>query len=103
MNGYWLLANAVLGLHVAVLLVLVVGLPFAALGGLRNRPRTAAAFWGLLVVAALWQTLPSCILTDMERWLRHLVEPAWDRTISVQRLMVLEVTGVDLREQVFCG
>ncbi len=54
-----------------------------------------------LLITALWQLLPSCALTDVEKWLRHRVEPEWDRTISVQRMLIRELAGVDIQEQVF--
>jgi len=101
MSEYWLAANIVLGLHMALFVVLVVGLIAAATGVLRYRTRLANAYWGTLLVAALWQPLPSCILTDVERWLRHRVDPDWDRTVSAQRLLVRELAGVDLGERVF--
>jgi hypothetical protein len=101
MNGYWFAANLTFGLHMAVLSVLPVGVALAALGALRRYYRISVAFWVSLFVAALWQPLPSCILTDVERWLRHRVEPEWDRTASTQRVMVREVTGADLDERLF--
>lgn len=101
MNEYWFAANVVLGSHMALFVVLVVGLIAAAGGALRYRRRLANAYWGTLVVAALWQPLPSCILTDVEKWLRHRVDPDWDRTVSAQRLLVRELVGVDLGERVF--
>jgi hypothetical protein len=101
MNGYWLAANVVLGVHMALLAGLTVGLLAAALGVLRRYPRLALGFWATLVISAVWQPLPSCILTDMERWLRHRVEPEWDRTVSAQRMLIRELVGVDLREEVF--
>jgi len=101
MNEYWLVANVVLGVHMALFAALAVGLVAAALGILRQHPRLALAYWGTLLLAAVWQPLPSCILTDVEKWLRHQVEPGWDRTISAQRLLVRELSGIDLSEQVF--
>ena len=101
MNGYWLAASVVLGLHMALLAGVSIGVVAAALGILRKYPRLALVFWVSLLVTALWQPLPSCALTDIEKWLRHRVEPEWDRTISVQRMLIREVTGVDLQEQVF--
>ena len=101
MNGYWIAANVVLGLHLALLTVLVVGLVAAAAGIMRRYPRLALVFWATLLITALWQLLPSCALTDIEKWLRHRVEPEWDRTISVQRMAIRELSGVDIQEQVF--
>lgn len=101
MSGYWLAANVVLGIHMAVFVALAVGLVAAALGVLRRHPRLALAFWGTLLLTAIWQPLPSCVFTDVERWLRHQVEPDWDRTISVQRMLIRELVGVDFRERVF--
>ena len=101
MNGYWFAANVVLGLHMSLFVVLAVGLVAAALGVLRQHPRLALAFWGTLLATAIWQPLPSCIFTDVEKWLRHLVEPEWDRTISAQRMLIRELAGVDVPERVF--
>ena len=101
MNGYWLGANLVLGVHMALLAGLTIGVVPAALGVLRRYPGLALVYWGSLLLTAIWQPLPSCILTDIEKWLRHQVEPEWDRTISTQRLMTRELTGVDFQEQVF--
>ena len=101
MNAYWLAGNVVLGLHMALLAGVSIGVAAAALGILRKYPRVALVFWMTLLVTALWQPLPSCALTDIEKWLRHQVEPEWDRTISVQRMAILEVTGIDIQEQVF--
>ncbi|MBI2856030.1 MAG: hypothetical protein HYX93_04210 [Chloroflexi bacterium] len=101
MNPYWVAANMVLGLHMALLAGLMVGLVAAVVGVLRRYRRLALAFWATLLVAAIWQPLPSCILTDIERWLRHQVEPDWDRTISAQRILVGEVFRLDVSEQTF--
>lgn len=101
MNPYWLAANVVLGLHMALLAGVSIGVVAAALGILRKHPRLALAFWGTLLVTAISQPLPSCALTDIEKWLRHRVEPEWDRTISVQRMVIRELTGIDIQEQVF--
>ncbi|MBI4282385.1 MAG: DUF2784 family protein [Chloroflexi bacterium] len=101
MNGYWLAANVVLGLHMAVLAGVSIGVVVAALGILHRYPRLALVFWVTLLVTAISQPLPSCALTDMERWLRHRVEPEWDRTVSVQRMLIRELTGADVPERVF--
>ena len=101
MNAYWLAANTTLALHFLLLASLCVGVPAAALGLLRSRPWIALAFWTTLLVSAAWQLLPSCALTDIERWLRHRVEPDWDRVDSVSRLALRELTGIDAAEWVF--
>ena len=101
MNLYWAAANVVLGLHMALLAGVSIGVVAAVLGILRRYPRLSLVFWVSLLVAAIWQPIPSCALTDMEKWLRHRVEPEWDRTISVQRMLIRELTGVDVQEQVF--
>jgi hypothetical protein len=98
---YWLAANVVLGLHMAVLAGVSIGVVVAALGILRRHPRLSLGFWVMLLITALWQPIPSCILTDIEKWLRHQVEPGWDRTISVQRMLIRELTVIDVPERVF--
>jgi hypothetical protein len=100
-NAYWLAANVVLGVHMAVLAGVSIGVVAAALGILRRNPRLALVFWITLLITAIWQPLPSCALTDIEKWLRHRAEPEWDRTVSVQRMLIRELSGVDLQEQVF--
>ena len=101
MNGYWLAANMVLALHMVVLVGVSIGVVVAALGILRRYPRLALFFWVTLLITALWQPIPSCILTDIEKWLRHQVEPGWDRTVSVQRMLVRDLAGVDVPERAF--
>ena len=101
MNPYWLTADLVLVVHMLLFPVLLIGSVAAAMGILRAHVRLAIAFWGTFSLSALWQFLPSCILTDVEKWLRHRVDADWDRQFSVQRVIIKRVTGIDFQEWVF--
>ena len=65
MNWCWLAANVVLGLHMALLAGVSIGVVAAALGILSRYPSLALGFWVTLLITALWQPLPSCALTDI--------------------------------------
>ncbi|MBI4304928.1 MAG: hypothetical protein HY678_01285 [Chloroflexi bacterium] len=95
----WILANFVLAAHIALFVVLAAGLVVAASGWLRGHTRLALVYWSALGIAVSWQLLPGCPLTDIERWLRLQVDPAWVREPSLLR-MVLE-TLFGFRPNVF--
>ncbi len=100
MSASWSVANVVYWLHTALPVVLGIGVVAATFGTLRRYPRVAMIFWATLLLSILWQLLPSCILTDVEGWLRHTVDPEWVRTESVQKIVTRALTGVELREGV---
>lgn len=89
----WTLANVVLGAHITLFVVLVLGLVLAAAGWMRRRTRVAAVFWPALVVTVGWQALPGCALTTLERWLRWRDSPGWDRDMSILRTVLETVAG----------
>ncbi|MDP2949424.1 MAG: DUF2784 family protein [Chloroflexota bacterium] len=99
----WFLADAVLTAHVLLLVVLGIGVVVAALGWMRRRPRVALVFWPSLVVTLGWQALPGCPLSDLERWLRRMEAPGWDRDMSIARTLSGRLTGVHPPETVFAG
>lgn len=100
---WWLLANAVMALHVALFVLLAAGVLLAAAGWMRSHGRISRVFWPALVVTLGWQALPGCILTDLERWLRRQDQPGWDRQMSLARTITGELTGVYPSEGVFAA
>lgn len=80
--AYQLLADAVLALHVAIVVFVVVGLVLIVAGNLRGWPGVNAAWFRLahalaivIVVAEAWFGLV-CPLTTLEMWLRTKAQAA---------------------------
>ncbi|MBI4219913.1 MAG: hypothetical protein HY682_07220 [Chloroflexi bacterium] len=89
----WVAANFVLAAHIALFVLLGAGLVAAAFGWLRGRPRLALAYWSALGISVGWQLVPGCPLTDIERWLRLQVDPAWAREPPLLRMVIETLFG----------
>ena len=90
----WIVANALLGFHIALFVALVIGVVLAALGWMGRRPAAARIFWPVLAVVVAWQFMPGCALTDLEEWLRHRTDPTWERQTTILQAAVRTLTGI---------
>ncbi|HSW59018.1 MAG TPA: hypothetical protein VLH15_11480 [Dehalococcoidales bacterium] len=88
---WWAAADIVLAFHILLFLLLGIGIILAATGNMHRK--LALFFWPVLFFTALNMPLPGCILTDIERWLRHMVMPGWNREMSLARTVSGAVTG----------
>ena len=98
---WWLFADIVLAIHILLWLFLGTGVVFAALGMMRRPRKLALIFWPTMAVTLGSMAAPGCILTDLERWLRQMVVPAWSRDMTLARTVAGTVTGYHPPDAVF--
>ena len=99
---FWLLADLVLAIHVALFVVLGVGVVLAALGLMRHHRRMNLFFWPTFVISIGWAMVPvDCPITELEVWLRQLVEPDWARPQQLPPTVGEWLTGVALPRRFF--
>lgn len=97
----WYGAQAVFGVHVALLFFLGGSAAAAATGALRRYPRWSGIYWLLFAATASAQLLPACPLTDIERFLRYQSDPGWGRSHSVLNTVQHFITRAWLPEWAF--
>ena len=101
---WWLLANVVLTIHVLLFVVIVVGLLLAAIGVLKRYKKVSFVYWSVTIATLISQLIPGCQLTTIERWMRHQVDPSWEREYSsIARTLTNEFLGTDLPDKFFTG
>ena len=101
--SWWLLANSVLGIHVLLFTGVVVGLFLASIGILKRYKKISLVYWSITVITLVSQLIPGCQLTTIERWMRHQVDPSWEREYSIARTLTNEFLGIDLPDKFFTG
>ena len=88
---WWFFADAVLLVHILIPLVLVAGVILAAAGKLLYRRKLSLVLWVSIALNLVILAAPGCILSDIERWLRHMVEPEWSREMTLPRMTCPQV------------
>ena len=104
-----ILANAVVGLHLLLMVFFGVSVALLTLGFFKRRPNWRFFYYAVtasavgLGVAAWKGILQSCPLTDLEYMLRRLYDPSesWIRTRSLLGTIINNTTGVEVPEFVF--
>ncbi len=90
---WWFIADVVLLLHILIPLVLAASVIVAAAGRLHHYRKLSVALWSAIMVNLVILIAPGCILADIERWLRHMVEPEWGREMTLPRTVSGVITG----------
>lgn len=98
---WWFLANIVLVMHVLLFLFLGAAVIMAAMGWMRCRHKLALAFWPTMVITLAGLAIPECALSDLERWLRQMVEPGWSCDMSIAQTISGTLTGYHPPEPLF--
>ncbi len=104
-----ILADAVMGLHLLLMALLVVSAVLLALGFFKGRRNWRRFYYGVIALAVGLTVvdktgiLKSCSLTDLEYMLRRLYDPSesWMRTRSLLGTIMFNTTGVEVPEVVF--
>lgn len=90
---WWYFTDMVLVVHILLWLFLGAAVPVAAMGLMQRRRKLALVFWSTMVVTLGGVAAPGCILSDLERWLRQMVVPGWNRDMSLARTVSRTVIG----------
>ena len=90
---WWFLADIVLVVHILLWLFLGAGVVVAVMGWMRRYRKLALVFWPTMAVTLVNLAVPGCILSDLERWLRQIEVPGWNRDMSLARTVSGTVIG----------
>ena len=104
-----ILADAVMGLHLLLMVFFAISVVLLVLGFFRGRRNWQFFYWGVTALTlglgvASWRgILRSCSLTELEYMLRRLNDPSesWMRTRSLLGTIIYDATGVEVPEFAF--
>lgn len=104
-----ILADAVVALHLIIMVFFAVSAVLLALGVFRGRRNWQNFYWGVIVLAVGLRVgdwtglLKSCSLSDLEFMLRRLYDPSesWMRESSLLNTIIYNVAGIQVPEFVF--
>lgn len=99
---WWFLANIILTIHILLFVGIVVGLFLASVSILKRYKKISLAFWIITIITLGSQLIPGCQLTTVETWMRHQVDPTWERENSIAKTLSSEL-GIELPERFFTG
>ncbi len=103
------LAEAVVVLHLGIMLFFAVSAVLLALGVFRGRRNWQIFYWSVLTLAVGLRIgdwtglLESCSITDLEYMLRRMYDPSevWMREGSLLATVAYNITGIEVPELVF--
>ena len=104
-----ILADAVVALHLFIMVFFAVSAALFALGIFKGRRNWQIFYWGVIVLAVGLRVgdwtglLKSCSLSDLEFMLRRMYDPSesWMREGSLLNAVIYNIAGIQVPEFVF--